>query len=403
MPNVFNFSVSPFDALSPAQQQQVQGSVDIAYYRAGTVILDVGATPSHLWVNIKGHVTEYDGEDIIASYGVNDVWDGRALVTGRSSHRFVASEELLAYQVPRETVMALIAENATFGALLFSDLGQKLSALSQRGQEHELRSLTLSRVEEAYLRPAYVVSGEQDVLSVVRLMHDKEVGSVLVRDESEGPSRLGIFTQSRVQRAVLDGRPLGSMPVREWSHFSLLTISPTAQIGDALALLTRHRILRLVVMQGDLILGILEALDLFSFLSNQSHLIALQIDAAESVEQLAQASKQITRLVTSLYRNGTRVGLIAGQVQDLQARLDGAAQDILDAAVQQAREAGVDCQAQARTGNRPYELIIAAAQAHGCDLIFMASHGRRGVQALLLGSETQKVLTHSRTPVLVYR
>ena len=321
MPNAFNFSVSPFDALTPAQQQLVQDSVDIAYYPEGTPILDVGAAPSHLWVNIKGHVTEYDGDDIVASYGANDVWDGRALVAGRSSHRFVASEELLAYQVPRETVMALIAENATFGALLFSELGDKLSALSQRSREHELRALTLSRVDEAYLRPAYVVPGEQDVLSVVRLMHEKEAGAVLVRDESEGPSRLGIFTQSRVQRAVLDGRPLDSMPVREWTHFSLVTIRPTQQIGDALALLTRHRLLRLVVMQGDLILGILEALDVFSFLSNQSHLIALQIDAATSIEALAQTSAQVTRMVSSLYRNGTRVGLIGHLVQDLQARL----------------------------------------------------------------------------------
>src|SRR5574343_159376 len=321
MPNAFNFSVSPFVSLPPAQQQLVQGSVDIAYSPEGTVILDVGASPSHLWVNIKGHVTEFDGDDIVASYGANDVWDGRALVAGRSSHRFVASEELLAYQVPRETVMALIAENATFGALLFSELGDKLSALSQRSRDHELRSLTLSRVDEAYLRPAYVVPGDQDVLSVVRLMHDKEVGAVLVRDESEGPSRLGIFTQSRVQRAVLDGRPLGSMPVREWSHFSLVTISPTQQIGDALALLTRHRILRLVVVQGDLILGILEALIIYSFLSNQSHLIALQIDAATSIDALAQTSGQVTRMVSSLYRNGTRVGLIGHLVQDLQARL----------------------------------------------------------------------------------
>ena len=321
MPNAFNFSVSPFDALSPAQQQQVQDSVDIAYYPEGTVILEVGASPSHLWVNIKGHVTEYEGEEVVASYGVNDVWDGRALVAGRASHRFVASEELLAYQVPRETVLALIAENATFGALLFSELGEKLSALSQRSREHELRSLTLSRVDEAYLRPAFVVPGDQDVLSVVRLMHDREVGAVLVRDESQGPSRLGIFTQSRVQRAVLDGRPLDSMPVREWSHFSLVTIGPAQQIGDALALLTRHRVLRLVVMQGDLILGILEALDVFSFLSNQSHLIALQMDAATSVEDLAQTARQITRMVSSLYRSGTRVGLIGHLVQDLQARL----------------------------------------------------------------------------------
>ncbi|NMG34555.1 universal stress protein [Azoarcus sp. TTM-91] len=51
----------------------------------------------------------------------------------------------------------------------------------------------------------------------------------------------------------------------------------------------------------------------------------------------------------------------------------------------------------------PYEAIIEAADRHGCDLVFMASHGRKGIAGLLLGSETQKVLTHSKTPVLVYR
>ena len=51
----------------------------------------------------------------------------------------------------------------------------------------------------------------------------------------------------------------------------------------------------------------------------------------------------------------------------------------------------------------PYEAIIDAAGKHGCDTIFMASHGRRGLNAVLLGSETQKVLTHSTIPVMVYR
>ena len=54
-------------------------------------------------------------------------------------------------------------------------------------------------------------------------------------------------------------------------------------------------------------------------------------------------------------------------------------------------------------GDQPYREIIACAQANGCDLIVMASHGRRGVSALLLGSETAKVLTHSHVPVLVFR
>jgi nucleotide-binding universal stress UspA family protein len=51
----------------------------------------------------------------------------------------------------------------------------------------------------------------------------------------------------------------------------------------------------------------------------------------------------------------------------------------------------------------PYDAIVKAAEEKGCDLIMMASHGRRGVSGLLIGSETQKVLTHSKIPVLVYR
>lgn len=66
-------------------------------------------------------------------------------------------------------------------------------------------------------------------------------------------------------------------------------------------------------------------------------------------------------------------------------------------------EAGVSCETMSATSDVPYEAIIDAAQSAGCDLIFMASHGRRGISGLLLGSETHKVLTHSKVPVLVYR
>ena len=65
--------------------------------------------------------------------------------------------------------------------------------------------------------------------------------------------------------------------------------------------------------------------------------------------------------------------------------------------------AGVPCKTLSENSQKPYQAIIEAAEDEGCDLIFMASHGRQGVGALLLGSETQKVLTHSTIPVLVYR
>ena len=68
-----------------------------------------------------------------------------------------------------------------------------------------------------------------------------------------------------------------------------------------------------------------------------------------------------------------------------------------------AKAADVPCETALQTSDQPYEAIIATAQERECDLIMMASHGRRGVQAFLLGSETQKVLTHSKIPVLVFR
>ena len=68
-----------------------------------------------------------------------------------------------------------------------------------------------------------------------------------------------------------------------------------------------------------------------------------------------------------------------------------------------AKAAGVTSVSITSDSDAPYEAIIAAAEQSGADLIFMASHGRRGIRGLLLGSETQKVLTHSKIPVLVYR
>ena len=69
----------------------------------------------------------------------------------------------------------------------------------------------------------------------------------------------------------------------------------------------------------------------------------------------------------------------------------------------EAESHNVPCEAVSVIQGHPWEAIIKAAQSKKCDLIVMASHGRRGLEAVILGSETTKVLTHSKTPVLVCR
>lgn len=79
------------------------------------------------------------------------------------------------------------------------------------------------------------------------------------------------------------------------------------------------------------------------------------------------------------------------------------AKQYLDVIQRAADKAGVTCRTVSSSSDHPYEAIIEAAEKDACDLIVMASHGRSGLRALLLGSETLKVLTHSKIPVLVLR
>lgn len=68
-----------------------------------------------------------------------------------------------------------------------------------------------------------------------------------------------------------------------------------------------------------------------------------------------------------------------------------------------AEEAGVACDTVCETSDHPYDAILKTAEARKCDLIVMTSHGRKGLAAVLLGSETRKVLTHAKIPILVVR
>jgi nucleotide-binding universal stress UspA family protein len=79
------------------------------------------------------------------------------------------------------------------------------------------------------------------------------------------------------------------------------------------------------------------------------------------------------------------------------------ARNHLDAVEQIAREAGVACERITVQSNHPWKAIVETASTRGCDAIAIASHGRSGIAAVLLGSQTQRVVTHATVPVIVYR
>jgi nucleotide-binding universal stress UspA family protein len=129
---------------------------------------------------------------------------------------------------------------------------------------------------------------------------------------------------------------------------------------------------------------------------------------AHGVALAAAVNAKITALTVtaplhSIESDPTPVVDIPGSAAFVHDILHGQAERYLAAAEIAARAKGVSCDIVQLEHSQPYAAIIETAHAKGCDLIVMASHGRRGISAIVLGSETVKVLTHTHIPVLVHR
>jgi len=96
-------------------------------------------------------------------------------------------------------------------------------------------------------------------------------------------------------------------------------------------------------------------------------------------------------------------GAVVPDAEVFDTQLNAAARRNLDQIANAAAAAGVPFEGVIANSHSPYEEIVAAAEKHNCDIILMASHGRKGLNKLFLGSETQKVLAHTQLPVLVLR
>ena len=131
------------------------------------------------------------------------------------------------------------------------------------------------------------------------------------------------------------------------------------------------------------------------------HAVAAGIAFAKSVN-----AKVTAFIALEEYRLPGEVEVMVRHIRSVDqhvAQAAGKAEAILGPVRERAAAAGVACDSCHALSDRPYEAIIEAADEHDCDLIFMASHGRRGLRALVYGSQAQGVLTHSTIPMLIYR
>ncbi|HSO44786.1 MAG TPA: DUF294 nucleotidyltransferase-like domain-containing protein, partial [Rhodoferax sp.] len=290
-------------------------------YRAGEAILTPHGDPqASLWVVHSGHVQQEE-QGHVHVLGAGGSFNWRAVLTGHNEASVIALDAVRLWQLPKEALLNLLARNARFSAKVFSEVAGQLADNEEMDQHRELLSLLLVRVSDAYLQKPFYVDGQLDLVSVCRLLSEHKTGNALVRDVQDGLERIGMFTTTDLRDALLQPTPPAQLAVRDVARFDLVTVTPDAELFDALLIMLRHRVHRVLVKDGDTIVGVLSQLDLMSFMSNHSHLIMLQAEQARSVTELQVAALQVDDTIKLLQRGGMRVEIISRLVSELNSQI----------------------------------------------------------------------------------
>ena len=171
----------------------------------------------------------------------------------------------------------------------------------QADPQREMLSLVTARIRDTYVRKPFYVDAGLDLVSVCRQLAERGLTHALVRDVAEGRERLGIFTTTDLRDALLRDVPPARLPVREVARFELVEVQADQEVFEALWLMVRHRVHRLLVRDGEEVLGVLGQLDLVSFVANHSHIVALQIDEATSIDDLKLAAARVDEMIALLH------------------------------------------------------------------------------------------------------
>ena len=190
-------------------------------------------------------------------------------------------------------------------------------------------SIITARVRDAGLRLPFYIDGSADLVSVCRELSQRGLTQALVRDVRDGVQRVGIFTTADLRDALLRPQSPQQLAVREVAHFELVGIDADADLFEALWLMVRHRVHRLVVRDGAAggaagdaaVIGVLGQLELVSLVARHPHIAALQIDDAATLADLRAAALHIDELVRVLHGSGVHIPRITRLVSELNTRL----------------------------------------------------------------------------------
>ncbi len=308
-------SIHPFDELSDTLMEELIKRLDIAFYPANSTLDLCKEESQSFFIIIKGAVKVLDeNDDIVRVYRERDSFDVEALLEGRCDFRYIVSEDLICYEIDRQSFMRLFEACEGFRRFYLMDLVERIEYLKRLEFNSSSEDWLTARVEQSYLHTPCIVEAKTPLIDAIRQSLQMGRSEIIVRSK-EG--EYGIIADSDLKRMLAEASFDAQLPVGELAHYPLCSIEKDDFLFNAYLTLISKNFKRLGVTDKGELIAILEQIDILSFFANRSHLLTVRIEKARTIDELKEASQEYLTIVRRLYNQGLKSRYIAKLISEI--------------------------------------------------------------------------------------
>ncbi len=309
-------SIHPFGLLSPSILDDLMQKMDIAYYPKGTLLISKTLSSIAFYIIIKGSVTEFIDDEVYNFYVSGDSFDADALIYGQTEGKFVVDEDLICYEIKKDDFLTLL-ENKDVQSYFLQDFITRHQQLKEYHNQSDLSPFLIAKISDIYLHNACIVDENTSIYDALLKQKELKASIILVKT----PTSYAIVTDTNLKEGVLLGKISVEEPIEKIASKNVVSIDYNDFLFNALLLMTQKSIKRVIVMDKGEVKGVLEQLDLLSYFANHSHLVMVQIEKAENLDDLKNLQKELRNIIISLDAKGVKVRYITKLIATLNAKI----------------------------------------------------------------------------------
>lgn len=316
----FLSNIHPFQVLTPEQMEMCIKHMDIAYYPKDSLLINQEKIPNYFFIIIKGSVYEYSDENIVVmDYHYQDSFDSNSLIYGKCNNTFKVYEDLICYELEKNTFLKLLELNQQFKDYFLKDLVNRIQTLKHKEYTSELSSFMIARVEDTLIQDACIVDENIKLIDAIEQSMEFKTSTIIVKNHQ---GKYGIITDSLLKiKVLLEGKDL-SIPVKDIAVYPLLSVFNDDYLFEALTMLIKKNIKRVGVINSKFeLIGILEQVNVLSHFANHTYVVDSKIKKAKNIEDLKAASKDLINIIKSLHSKGVKVNHISNLIGQLNTKV----------------------------------------------------------------------------------